>query len=205
MKIAIIGTGNVGSALAKGFAKAGHEVITGSRDVLKSKNNELANYSPNISQKTIKEAISEAEIVVFTTPPAPAVEVAGDFPELKSKIIIDTTNALFNPPAPFKTAFEGIKAKTGSSKVVKCFNSTGAENMENPRYGNIGIDMFMAGSDLESKNIVAGLAKDLGFDECYDFGGDDRVELLEQLAFSWINLAIFQKNGRNFAFKIIKR
>ena len=40
---------------------------------------------------------------------------------------------------------------------------------------------------------------------CYDFGGSDRVELLEKFAFSWINLAIMQGVGRNMAFKVVKR
>jgi len=45
----------------------------------------------------------------------------------------------------------------------------------------------------------------LGFEQCYDFGGDDRFELIEQFAFSWINLAVMQGQGRNIAFKILKR
>lgn len=49
------------------------------------------------------------------------------------------------------------------------------------------------------------LAKDAGFAECYDFGGRDKVELLEQFALAWINLAIFQGKGRNIGFKLLHR
>jgi len=45
-------------------------------------------------------------------------------------------------------------------------------------------------------------AYDIGFVKCYDFGGDDQVNLLEQFAMSWINLAIIQKQGRGIVFKI---
>jgi len=49
------------------------------------------------------------------------------------------------------------------------------------------------------------LANDIGFGKCYDFGGDDKVELLEKFALSWINIAIMQGHGRNLAFKLLKR
>lgn len=66
-------------------------------------------------------------------------------------------------------------------------------------------DMFMAGDSTKAKAVAAQLAEDLGFAECYDFGGDDKISLLKQLAMAWVNLAIFQKMGRNIAFKILKR
>ena len=77
--------------------------------------------------------------------------------------------------------------------------------MENPKYGDIAIDMFAAGSSVKAKEVAKKLSLDAGFAECYDFGGDDKVELLEQFALSWINLAIMQKLGRNIAFKVLKR
>ena len=65
--------------------------------------------------------------------------------------------------------------------------------------------MFCAGNNKEAKQTAAQLATDIGFATCYDFGGDDKVQLLEQLALSWINLAIMQGHGRNLAFKITRR
>jgi predicted dinucleotide-binding enzyme len=77
--------------------------------------------------------------------------------------------------------------------------------MLNPIYHGKGIDMFCAGNSKEAKNIASTLAKEIGFEECWDFGGDDKVELLEKFALSWINLAIMQGHGRNLAFKLVKR
>jgi hypothetical protein len=57
----------------------------------------------------------------------------------------------------------------------------------------------------EAKEIAKRLSLDAGFAECHDFGGDDKVELLEQFALCWINLAIIQKQGRNIAFKLVRR
>ena len=126
--------------------------------------------------------------------------------EVSNKILVDATNSIRTRPEPYPTAFHALKALTKSDKVVKCFNSTGFENMTNPVYPNFGgIDMFCAGNDKASKTTVQQLAKDIGFGACWDFGGDDKVELLEKFALSWINLAIMQGHGRNLAFKVIKR
>lgn len=205
MKIAIVGAGNVGGALAKQWAKAGHTILLGLRDLNSADAKELKKISSNISSDTINDAIKNSEVVLFSTPPDAAVEVAKQNPSLKNKIIIDSTNSVFKRPEPYKTAFEGIKKETGCENVVKCFNSTGFENMENPKYGEIAVDMFAAGSSSKAKEIASKLSLDAGFAECYDFGGDDKAELLEQFALCWINLAIMQKQGRNIAFKILRR
>ena len=130
--------------------------------------------------------------------------MANQFGKLTGKIIIDATNAIRKKPEPYPTAFHAFQAITGAD-VAKCFNTTGFENMENPRYGDTGIDLFVAGGSQRAKTVAIQLAKDAGFGECYDFGGDDRVELQEQFALAWINLAIFQKHGRDIAFKVLKR
>jgi hypothetical protein len=93
-------------------------------------------------------------------------------------------------------------------ELAKCFNNTGFENMANPIYHleklvphDIGIDIFVAVDSIKAKYM----AKDAGFGECYNFGGNDKVALQEQLVLIWINLSMAQKMGRNIAFKIIKR
>lgn len=205
MKISIIGAGNVGGALAKQWVKAGHTILLGLRDLNSVDAKGLEKFSSNISSHTISDAINNSEVVLFSTPPDAAIAVARQNPSLKNKIVIDATNSIFKKPEPYKTAFEGIKKEAACEAIVKCFNSTGFENMENPKYGDLSIDMFAAGSSAKAKEVAIKLSLDAGFAECYDFGGDDKVELLEQFALSWINLAIIQKQGRNIAFKVLKR
>jgi len=77
--------------------------------------------------------------------------------------------------------------------------------MKNPAYGDTQLDLFMAGNSTAAKAIARQLALDAGFANCYDFGGSDRVALLEQFALAWINLAIFQQMGRNIGFKLLVR
>lgn len=65
--------------------------------------------------------------------------------------------------------------------------------------------MFMSGDSIETKQTASQLAKDLGFENCYDFGDSNQFSLQEQFALSWINLALVQGLSRNIAFKIVKR
>ncbi|MEL6846331.1 MAG: hypothetical protein AAFP02_24245 [Bacteroidota bacterium] len=63
----------------------------------------------------------------------------------------------------------------------------------------------MAGDSAKAKSIATQLSTDVGFAHCYDFGGSDKVELLEQFALSWINLAIMQGMGRGIGCKLLRR
>jgi hypothetical protein len=205
MNIAIIGSGNVGSALGKGWIKAGHQVVFGVRNPSSPKVQKALELIPNANVKTIGDASKEAEVIVITTPPDAVIELIPQLGNVSNKIIIDTSNSIRSRPEPYATAYHAIKALSKSDKVVKCFNTTGFENMANPIYNNKGIDMFSAGNNSEAKELASKLALDLGFEKCYDFGGDDKVELLEKFALGWINLAIMQGHGRNLAFKLLKR
>jgi len=205
MKIAIIGAGNVGGALAKSFAKSGYKVVIGARNINSDGIKKLIAANKNIIAKSVKEASAEAEVILVSTPVQAIIEVAEQIITDDSKVIIDATNSVFMKPEPYNNCFEALKDISKSKNIVKCFNSTGFENMANPRYGDISLDMFVAGDNLKAKKTVSELAKVIGFDDCFDFGGEDKVNLLEQFAMCWINLAIMQKQGRDIAFKIIKR
>lgn len=206
MKITILGSGNVGGALAAGLVKAGHAVCFGVRDVHSAKSITAGTRAAGVPLLTVSDACRGAEVIIVTTPPEAVKDLVPQLGDLSKKVIIDATNSVRTRPEPFPTAFHALKALTNSESVVKCFNTTGFENMANPVYPDIGgIDMFCAGNDKPSKSVAMQLAKDIGFGACWDFGGDDKVELLEKFALSWINLAILQGHGRGLAFKVIRR
>jgi 8-hydroxy-5-deazaflavin:NADPH oxidoreductase len=205
MKIAIVGSGHVGGALAQALRKADHRVLMGARMPLSAKARALAPIVGEDSIVRVAEAVQRSEVVILATPPEAVIEIIQEFGDLGSRIIIDTTNSVRTRPEPYRTAFHAIKALAMTDRVAKCFNTTGYENLLNPAYPEHPIDMFAAGSDQPSKQVAMQLATDIGFGKCYDFGGDDKVELLEQFALSWINLAIMQGHGRNHGFRLVKR
>lgn len=211
MNIAIIGTGNVGGALATNWAKKGHLIHLGVKDVNNFKGKQLLSNDninvfsiDNINVFSIDKAVALSQVILIAIPPAAIAEVVQQMGDVTGKIIIDATNAVSKQPEPYKTVYHFLADQT-KAEVVKCFNSTGFENMLDPKYGDDGIDMFMAGDSEIAKDIAVQLALDGGFENCYDFGKADKVALLEQFALSWINLAIFQGMGRNIAFRLVRR
>jgi 8-hydroxy-5-deazaflavin:NADPH oxidoreductase len=150
MKIAIIGTGNVGSALAKGFAKAGHTVLLGVRNKEEFKGNALLNVK-NISVHLIAEAASVAEVILLAAVPQAAKDIASQLGDVSNKVIIDAMNSVRVKPEPFSNTTEALLMLTNCKDIVKCFNTTGAENMADPFYNGKGIDMFYAGDSDKAK------------------------------------------------------
>lgn len=205
MKIAIIGTGNVGGALAGKWAKAGHQVFLGVKDRNEFKGKPLLS-NPNTSAHSVEEAVALADIILLATPAPAAVDVAKSLGDTSGKIIIDAMNIVMGRgPQGFNNTADAILANTQTREVVKAFNTTGFNNMLNPDYGGVALDMFVAGDSKKGKEAVVKLALDAGFGACYDVGGNDRFQLMEQFAFFWINLAMFQGQGREIGFKLLKR
>ena len=205
MNIAIIGTGNIGTALGKAWAKAGHNISLGVRDLDNFKGKEMLGLD-NVTVHSIGDAVKLSEVILFAAIPPATADIVSAMGNVNGKIIIDTMNSVRTKPEGYNNTFEALIDLTKGAEVVKCFNSTGFENMANPVYpGDVHLDMFMAGDSKEAKETVRRLAKDVGFADCYDFGGNDKVALLEQFALAWINLAMMQGQGRNIAFKLIKR
>lgn len=203
MKIAIIGTGNVGSALATQWVKKGHEILLGVQNTSQFKGMHLLQ-NAHTTVHLIHEAAQAAEVILIAVPPHAIFGIIEQLGDVTGKIIIDATNSVRMAPDQYPTVYHCLCDKT-SAKVVKCFNSTGFENMLNPIYNGEGVDMFMAGDSDAAKVVANQLALDCGFSSCMDFGKGDKVELLEKFALSWINLAIMQGNGRNMAFKLLRR
>jgi hypothetical protein len=205
MNIAIIGTGNVGGALATRWVQKGHQVHLGVQDMQSFKGKELLK-NPHTTVHTVQEAVQLSDVILVATPATAAVEVARSLGDTTGKIVIDAMNVVMGRgPAGFGNTADAILANTATRDVVKSFNTTGFNNMLNPQYGDQAIDMFMAGDSKMAKETVRQLALDAGFGECYDIGGNDRFALMEQFAFFWINLAMFQGQGREIGFKLLRR
>jgi predicted dinucleotide-binding enzyme len=205
MKIAVIGSGNVGGTLARKWSEKGHEVCIGARDPENSKGRELRGLS-NLRFCTIQDAVRNSGVILIAVPALSAVDAVRSLGDTSGKIIIDSMNIVGGTgPAGFTNVSDAILANTISRDVVKCFNTTGYNNMEDPVYPGAVLDMFMAGDSKRGKQVAHQLAIDAGFAECFDAGGNDKFFLLEQLANFWINMAMSRGFGREIGIKILKR
>ncbi len=202
--IAIIGSGNVGKALASSLSTAGYNVVFGVRDPNDYSAKEWIMDHPSISVLHVSDAVDESDVIITCFRPdglTLMIELMGD---LENKVVIDAMNSIMNKKTPFETTTHAIEDLSNCRNVVKCFNTTGANNMARPGYGRQSIDMFMAGGDSYAKEVARRLAQDIGFSECYDVGDQSVYVLMEQLAMVWIRLSASEL-GRDFGFKLLRR
>ena len=216
MKIAIIGAGNVGGALGKAWAKAGHYIIFGVRNPGQGKTQPpLAEIGAGATAVTVPDAARSADIIVLATPwpaVADAITAMGD---LRGKVLVDCTNPLslngdgslsLSVGSTTSGAEEIEKLATGA-QVVKAFNTYGWENFANSAYPNAaGLKpvMFYCGDHDGAKATTAKLASDLGFDPV-DTGGLGMARSLEPLALLWIRLSIREGRNPNFTWARLTR
>lgn len=207
MTIAIIGAGNVGSALGRAFAGLDHRIVFGVRDPANPAAQALAE-ATGAALADPPEAAREADLVVLAVPARAAVDAARALGDLAGKILLDTTNPvgpslLPLPDAEGHSQAERIAGAAPGAHVVKGFHTLAAEHMGDGRLGGHPVALFLCGDDATAKRTVAGLAEALGF-EPVDVGGLDRARLTEPLALVWITLAARQGYGRDFGFALVR-
>ena len=210
MKIGIIGSGNVGGTLGRRWAQGGHSVLFSSRDPGSDKIRKIvAESGANAKAGTVQDAVQSSDILLLATPWPATKQAVADAGSLAGKIVIDATN-------PFLRDLSGLEVGVSSSggelvaqwaegaKVVKAFNSIGANIMADPNLGGQSALLLYCGDDAGAKAAVRDLATELGFD-ARDAGPLRQSRVLEPLALLWVSLAYAQGYGREFAFQIIKR
>ena len=209
MKIAIIGAGQVGSTLGKAWSAKGHEIVYGVREPKGSKAADTVRATGTKARAaTPKEAAGAAEVVLFATPWPSTEEAVRSAGPLAGKLVIDATNPLKPDLSGLAlghttSAGEEVARWAKGARVVKGFNTIGAEHMAHPRIAGQSASLFLCGDDAGAKKTVALLATELGF-EPVDAGPLTQARLLEPLALLWISLAYAQGLGTGIAFKLLR-
>jgi NADPH-dependent F420 reductase len=209
MDIAIIGAGNVGAALAKGWAKKGHTIFFGVRNPGDSKYQALKGQLGS-GAKFVQpsEAARTANVVVLATPWPQTEAAVKSLGALSGKIVIDATNPLKSDLSGLThgyttSAAELIQSWIPDAKVIKAFNTVGANIMEKPEVKGYKAMMYFCGNDAEARQTVKKLISDIGF-EPIEAGDLTQARLLEPLAMLWIKSAYVFGLGRDFAFGLLK-
>jgi predicted dinucleotide-binding enzyme len=207
-KIAVIGTGNVGSALGPEFAAQGHTIVYGSRDPSRQEVKDLvARTGANASATSQQEAVAGADIVLLAVPGTAAEQVTKDLGDLSGKIIIDPTNRVdrntpdgwANHGVPGGSNAELIQAAAPNARVVKAFNTLNWRQMVEPETSGGPITIAIAGNDPEAKAVVAELIEGMDL-EVVDFGPLRYANTLEEMLVVWANA-----RGRAAAFNYYLR
>ena len=210
MKIGIIGAGNVGGALGRGWIAKGHEVKFGVPDPASNKIGALVTeLGPHATAGSVAEAAAFGEVVALAVPWQAAQDAVQQAGSLAGKTLLDCTN-------PIKADFSGLEIGHTTSagemvaqwaagaNVVKIFNTTGANIMADSKFASQLPVMFYCGDHTAAKTTAAQLAAELGFDPI-DAGTLTQAALLEAAAWLWITMALKYGQGRDMAFALLKR
>src|SRR5438093_5766835 len=194
MKIGVLGSGDVGKALGKGFVSRGHEVKIGSRtpnsDKLKTWVNQVGK---NASTRTFAESAAFGDIIVLATNGS-AIEAAVDLAKplnFNGKLVIDVTNQLEfsrGPPpgmlySPTDSLGQRAQRKLPSAKIVKCFNTVPNSQMVDPKFKDV--EMMICGNDPAAKQQVMRILKEFGWKGAIDIGGIENAGWLEAFVPLW--------------------
>ena len=192
MKIGIIGKGNVGSAIAAGLSRKGHEVKFGHRD----------------PKEPVAEAAKWGEVIILAVPHSSAADTAREVGSAADgKTVIDVSNAVTDNmelAIGFTTsAAEEIQKKLPKAHVVKAFNTVFAQNQSVGRISNEQLTLFVAGDDAKAKQTVMQLGADIGFDPV-DVGSLKAARYLEPMGMLMINLGYGLGMGTKIGYKLVK-
>ncbi len=212
MKIAFIGTGNVGAPLADRLQKLGHQVAIAARNPESNSVKEVTSRNPNLVVKNPLEAVQEAEVIFLATPFG-AIEsaLAPVRSALDGKILIDCTNPvganLSHGLQSQVSGSETVQEFVHNAHVVKAFTIYGYENFEDSvyaGYGDLKPAMLIAGNDPSAKKIVMEICTQLGW-EPVDTGNLAMSLHLEHMTLLWIKMARVQGKGSGFVWAMLRR
>jgi predicted dinucleotide-binding enzyme len=209
MKIAIIGAGNVGTALGSGWTREGHEVTYGVKDPNDKSVQQIQARQPRTSIATNAKATGMADVVVFSTPWEATESAIRDCGSLKDKIVIDATNPLKPDFSGLDRGFdtsgaEQVREWAKGAEVYKTMHQVGFENMDHPVFRSGAKPVMFVAGEGQSTSTVLQLVSELGF-ETIHVGRLEYARLLEPYAMLWIHVAVVRGLGRKIAFSLLRK
>jgi 8-hydroxy-5-deazaflavin:NADPH oxidoreductase len=211
MQIAIIGAGNVGGTLGKGWARAGHSIVYGVPDPSEARHRTTAEVAGRASLLSVSQAVQAGDAIVLAVPFDAVGDVLKAAGNLSGRLLIDVTNPLRMGAGGLelsigfdRSAAEHVASLAPGAAVFKTLNQVGFEVMENTAGYAAPPVMFVAGDEAARKPVVMGLVSDLGF-HAVDAGPLQTARLLEPFGLLWIHMAINRNAGRDNAFAYVAR
>ena len=213
VKVGILGSGEVGKALAKGFLKNGYQVAIGSDHP--EKLTEFKRENPEMETATFKQAAQSGDIVVVCVKGTVAEKIVEKVKRhLTGKTVIDTTNPIADAPPQNgvlkyftsleESLMERLQKIAPDAQFVKAFNSIGSALMVNPDFGDaMKPTMFICGNNDDVKKKVHEILEKFGF-EVEDMGKVESARAIEPLCILWC-IPGFLRNEWSHAFKLLKK
>ena len=190
MKIAIIGTGFIGTTLGRSLAAAGHQVGYGSRHPGESSPVDGATVA------SVGDVLADPDVVILALPGAAVAELAAAHGDaLAGKLVIDATNQMGAEVANARASLPS------TVRYARAFNTLGGENMADPVVGGEQADMFFSAPSGD-RDAVEAVISGVGLRPVYV--GEDEEQIIDALFQLWIALALRQGRGRRLALRLLE-
>ncbi|NKI32260.1 NADPH-dependent F420 reductase [Croceivirga thetidis] len=209
MKLAFIGIGKVGFALANNFHQKGHEVIVAHNNIHSESVVGAQKRNPYFTALPIQEAINTVDIVFLATPFMAAETILNSL-DFNSKTLVDCTNpvgpGISHGLESKISGAEKIQEWAPTAQVVKAYTIYGFENLENPSFPNYNVKpvMLTAGDDEDAKKQIETLNTDLGF-ETLDTGNLSQALHLEHMTLLWVKMVRANGHHPNFTWAYLEQ
>jgi predicted dinucleotide-binding enzyme len=200
VRIAVLGSGQVGPALARGWGRHGHDVVIGTRQAALE----------GFVVAAPADAVRDAELVALAVRGSAAVDVVGSLAaDLEGRVLVDATNPLDTstvPPSLFvgttDSLGERVQRAAPGARVVKAYNTVGNALMVDPVLAGGPPTMPIAGDDAAAKEVVTGLLRETGWDVA-DLGGIGASRWLEAMCMVWVSYG-FTHGTWDHAFRLLR-
>lgn len=196
MKIAVMGTGQVGSTVAGKLAELGHDVVLGSR-------------APGAAQNGIPvvshaDAARHGEWIVNALPGEHVLSTFSGL-AIDGKVLLDISNYNSAVDQPIGEPMGQLIQRTfPKARVVKALNSVSAHLMVNPQDLGAPHTVFIASNDAVAKAEVTALLRSFGWPDIADLGDLTACRAMEQLIPLWMRL--YETLGNpNFNLALVRR
>lgn len=209
MKLAFIGIGNVGFAIANNLQKKGHDIIVANNDENSETVKKALEQNANFAAQKIQEAIDEAEVVFLAIPFQANEEILKNL-KFYGKVLVDCTNPVgMGISHGLKSEISGsekVQEWASDAKVVKAFTIYGFENFIDSSYPKYNVKpvMMIAGNDIKAKKSVSKINSDMGY-ETLDVGKLDQALHLEHMTLLWVKMVRRDGHHPNFVWAKLEK
>lgn len=213
MRIAVIGSGSVGSGLARGWSAAGHSVVIGSRSPESERVVALVSDIGNeVEAASVSASAVGAEVIVLAVPWSAAEESISSLGDVSGRVLIDATNpfvrGLILALGHKWSGGEQVAEWASGARVVKALNVVDSRllaggALDGRQLDGREISIPIAGDDADAKQVASKLISDLGFD-VVDAGALESSRLLEPLALLMIRLSMKKSLGTGIGFRVLR-
>lgn len=209
MKLAFIGIGNVGFALANNLQKKGHDIIIAHNNVKSKSVVNAQEKNQSFSSLPIQEAIDTADIIFLATPFKHVEEILHTL-DFKNKILVDCTNpvgiGISHALESKLSGAEKVQQWAKNAMVVKAYTIYGFENLASSSFSNYNVKpaMLIAGDHEEAKSKISTLNSDLGF-ETVDVGDLSQSLHLEHMTLLWVKMVRVNGHHPNFTWAYLEQ